>query len=475
MSKRVRVLLVLALVVAGLGTGILTASAQSGRTWVSGIMIQNQSTTDVANITVIFYWDQAHGGAEAHRFSDTIDPGKAKSYYVPSSGKTSDLPEGFIGSAVVSSDQPVAANVNTQVPSSEGVSPDEPIRIGTSSGVLEPSTDLYFPQVMKEYYGRNSYLAIQNTASSSASVTVQYYDATGALVATDVQTVGPYTTYIFRQGENTTLSNGFVGSAKVTGTQELAGICNFYNNESNYTEAQFHSYNAFSGGATKLNVPRVVKDYYNYQSGLKVQNVGTSATTVTVTYYFGGTAYTQTSTSIGPNQAWGPYMGTESQLPASMAGVSGSGSAVIESSGGQPIVAIINEENRDVGFGVTYNAFLAGEETTTVLFPQVTAKFYGYCSGIQIQNVGTSTANLTITYSMAGRADVTKSGTAEPGASYSAFAPNEGLGMDFNGSVVVTSNQNIVGIANMSYRFDVDPRYGVKYGDSFTTNNGINK
>ena len=89
--------------------------------------------------------------------------------------------------------------------------------------------------------------------------------------------------------------------------------------------------------------------------------------------------------------------------------------------------------------------------------------------------MGTSTANLTITYSMAGRADVTKSGTASPGESYNAFAPSEGVGSDFNGSVVVTSDQPIVGISNMSYRVDVDPRYGVLYGDSFTANNGINK
>jgi len=470
MSKRVRVLLVLALVVAGLGTGVLTSSAQGGRTWVSGIMIQNQSLTESANITVIFYWDQAHGGAEAHRFSDTIDPGKAVSYYVPDHAKTAGLPEGFIGSAVVSSDQPVAANVNTQVPGSEGTTPGLPLRIGTSSGVLEPSTDLYFPQLMKEYWGWNSYIAVQNTASSSASVTVQYYSSAGALVATDVQTVGPYTTYIFRQGDNATLSNGFVGSAKVTGTQDLAGICNFYNSENTYTEAQFHSYNAFSGGETTLNVPRVVKDYWDYNSGLTVQNVGSSATTVTVTYYFGGTPITQTSPSIDPNAAWGVYLPDQAVLAA----VSGSGSAKIVSTG-QPIVAIINEDNRVVGFGVTYNAFLAGEETTSVLFPQVTAKFWGYSGGIQVQNVGTSTANLTITYSMAGRGDVTKYGTAAPGMAYEAFAPDEGVGIDFNGSVVVTSDQPIVGIANMAYNYSVDSRYGQRYGDSFTTNNGINK
>ena len=475
MRKSVRVLLVLALVITGLGIGVLTAGAQGGRTWVSGIQIQNQSTTDVANITVIFYWDEAHGGAEAHRFSDTIDAGKAKTYYVPTASQTSGLPVGFIGSAVVSSDQPVAANVNTQVPASEGTTPGLPIRIGTSSGVLEPSTDLYFPQIMKGYYGWNSYLAIQNTASSSASVTVQYYNTAGTLVATDVETVSPFSTYIFRQSDNASLpTSDFVGSAKATGTQELAGICNFYASEATYTEAQFHSYNAFSGGQTTLNVPRVVKDYYSYQSGLSVQNVGTSATTVTVTYYFGGTAYTQTSPSIDPNAAWGVYLGTEAQLPASMAGVSGSGSAKIESAG-QPVVAIVNEDNRTLGYGVTYNAFLDGEETTTVLFPQVAAKYYGFCSGIQIQNVGTATANLTITYSMAGRSDVTKSGTAAPGESYSKFAPDEGVGDDFNGSVVVTSNQPIVGISNMSYRVDVDPRLGAKYGDSFTTYNGINK
>lgn len=471
MRNRVRLLLVLALVVAGVGTGTLPAGAQGGRTWVSGITIQNQSLAEVANITVIFYWDEAHGGAEAHRFSDTIDPGKSKSYYVPSATKTSGLPTGFIGSAVVSSDQPVAANVNTQVPANEGTTTGLPIRIGTSSGVLVPSPVLYFPQIMKNYWNWNSYFAVQNTSSSSASVTVQYYSSAGALVASEVQTVSPYSTYIFRQSENASLpATNFVGSAKVSGTQDLAGICNFYNNQSSHTTAQFHSYNAFAGGQTTLNVPRVVKDYYDYTSGLSVQNVGSSATTVTVTYYFGGSSYVQTSPSIAPNAAWGPYLGTAAPL----AGVSGTGSAVIVSSG-QPVVAIVNEDNRVLGYGVTYNAFLDGEETTTVLFPQVTAKYYGYCSGIQVQNVGTGTANLTITYSMKDHTDVTKSGTAAPGQSYSAFAPSEGVGSDFNGSVVVTSNQPIVGITNMSYRVDVDPRYGAKYGDSFTTNNGINK
>jgi len=47
--------------------------------------------------------------------------------------------------------------------------------------------------------------------------------------------------------------------------------------------------------------------------------------------------------------------------------------------------------------------------------------------------------------------------------------------LDFNGSMVVTANQPIVGIANMSSRTDVDTRFPTNYGDSFLQYNGVNK
>jgi hypothetical protein len=67
MKKSLRLLLILAIVVTGLGAAVLGAGAQGGRTWVSGIMIQNQSTTDPANVTVIFYWAEGtpNAGTEA--------------------------------------------------------------------------------------------------------------------------------------------------------------------------------------------------------------------------------------------------------------------------------------------------------------------------------------------------------------------------------------------------------------------------
>jgi len=341
---------------------------------------------------------------------------------------------------------------------------------------------------MREYWGWNSYFAVQNAGSSTASVTVEIYDATGALVDTEAQDIPAGSMHLFSQADNTDLGSQFVGSAKITNSttaQDLAVVCNFYNAGTDHTTAQFQSYNGFSGGATTLFLPRLVKDYYNYQSGLKVQNVGSADTTVTVTYYFGGSTYMQTSPTLGAGQAWGPYLGDENQLPASMAGLSQvTGSAIITSSGGVPIVATANEDNRvdPPGRGVTYNAFLSGQETTTVVFPQVTSKYYGYSGGLQIQNVGSGTATLSVTYSMSGRSDVTLSGiSVAEGASWSLFTPNVDNydssfnDTDFNGSVVATSDKPIVGIANNSFRWDVDPRYGVNYGDSYSAYNGLNQ
>ena len=54
------------------------------------------------------------------------------------------MPVGFRGSVVISSDQPLAVNANTE-------SRDVPLRVGTVRGVEMPSTTLYFPQVEKTF------------------------------------------------------------------------------------------------------------------------------------------------------------------------------------------------------------------------------------------------------------------------------------------------------------------------------------
>jgi hypothetical protein len=479
--KRMKVLAIAIVVATILAATVGSVSAFPGGTWVSGVTVANL-TNETATVAITFY---EQDGSEALNFDGgTIDGNGAKTWYLPS--HVTGLAAGFIGSAVVSSDRQIAATVNTQLPS--GTSP---ARVGTSTGVGTPAATVYATQIMKEYYGWGSYCAVQNAGASAYTVTATYYASDGSVADTNTQSIPAYASFIFDQSTDGDLSSGFNGSAKFEGDADhpLAVVCNFYNAGTDASTAQFHSYNGLGAGGSTLYVPRVVKDYYSYQSGLKVQNIGSEALDVSVTYNIGGNTYVQTSPSIGIGQAWGPYMGDENQLPASMAGVSGSGSAEItinSPNANKTIIATVNEDNRvsPAGRGVTYNAALASDASTTLVFPQVTSEFYGYSSGIQVMKVTAGAVSCTADYSAMGSiaafSDAFPLTDANP--SWSQFAPNAS-GMtagnandDYNSAVTVNcTGGDVIGIANLSFRDDVDNRYGVITGDSFTTARGINK
>lgn len=478
MKKALTVMAVVAVVLAATVVG---AYAFPAGTWVSGVTVANLSS-DTAAVSIKFY---AQDGTLALNFNGGTIPGNgSKTYYLPSAIPSSSLPDGFIGSAVVESDQPIAATVNTQLPTDAN-----PARVGTSVGVNEPAAEVYVTQLLKNYFGWNSYCAVQNAGSSAHNVTVRYYDDSGSEADSDTQSIAANASFIFDQSTDGELSSGiysarFVGDA----SHPLAVICNFYNTGASADTSQFHSYNGISEGGDMLYVPRVVKDYYQYQSGLRVQNVGSETLKVTVTYNIGGSTYTQTSPNIGSGQAWGPYMGDESQLPSSMAGVSGSGSATIavnSPNANKRIIATVNEDNRvnPAGRGVTYEAARAAEASGTLIFPQVTSEYYGYSSGIQVSKVGTGTSTCQASYSASGPVSAfTENFTLNnSNPSWSQFAP-DASGMvpgnandNYNGAVTVTcTGTPVIGISNLSFRFDRDNRYGNTLGDSFTTARGIN-
>lgn len=471
---------VLALVAVMLAVTVAGAGAFPAGDWVSGVTVANLSATD----TGVWISFRNPDGTEALGFDGgTIAGNGAKTWYLPS--HVPGLPDPFLGSAIVEAEQPIAATVNTQLPSGSN-----PMRVGTSVGESTPAPTMYATQLMREYSGWNSYCAVQNTGVDAASVTAYYYNAAGAEVDTDTQSIAGSASYIFDQSIDTELTAGQQYSAKFVSDVDhpLAVVCNFYNSGASADTSQFHSYNGMAQGAEVLYVPRVVKDYYNYQSGLKVQNVGTEALTVEVVYSFGGNTYTQTSPSIGSGQSWGPYMGDEGQLPGSMAGVIGSGSAVISvvsPNANKAIIATVNEDNRvdPAGRGVTYRAALGADATETLIFPQVVSEYYGYSSGIQIAKTSAGTVSCSACYSAAGpvAAFCDNFQLTDTNPSWQQFAPNAS-GMiagvandDYNGAVTVSCpGGTVIGISNLSFRFDRDTRYGNLLGDSFTTARGIN-
>jgi hypothetical protein len=447
-------------------------------------MVMNYGTGP-ANITIEFY-DQAGTKVLTHTPAGTVAPGTSLSLYTPS---ITGLPAGFIGSAVVTSDQPVGAIINTATPQSAGLDPSDPFRIGTSSGVdsAATGTTLYFPQVERNFYGWNSTMYIQLAGSSPAQVNVQFINRDGSPKWTTSATLQPNAAVTFNQQDQTSLGDGWLGSAVVTSSAPMAGIANLFDSNSSPLHSTFYSYNAFTSGATKLYMPRLVKNYYSYSSGFAIQNIGTAATTVTVEYYMGAVQGTvKHSTVIQPNQAWQVYMGNPNAIPAGLPDTFGS--AIVTSSG-QPIVANINEvfagdpSNVQAGFGYSFAATLEGQQTSTVLLPKVSSKYAGYSTGFSIQNVGTSTANMTATFvGRDGRTTTLNSGPVAPGAVWAKYLPSiMPTWLNFDGSATITSTggQPIIGMAIQAYRPDSyaagEPAPAPMFGDSNSAYNGTNK
>lgn len=467
-----------------LGAFAGSVAAFPSGTWVSGVTVANLES-NAATVSLVFYRPD---GTVALTFDGgTIGGNSSKGWYLPS--HVTGLTTPFIGSAVVQSDRQVAATVNTQLPSGSN-----PMRVGTSVGVGNPTETVYATQLLKAYSGWNSYCAVQNTGSDAVTVNATFYNAAGAVAFTKSQSIPGYSSFIFDQGEEAGLGATFNGSAKFAGdaSHPLAVVCNFYNSGADANTAQFHSYNGMGTGGTEVHLPRVVKDYYNYQSGLKVQNIGTVSLAVTVVFNFKGTNYTLISPNIGPGQSWGPYMGAPSQLAGatpSLADVSGSGSAVVTVNtpgAGKLIVATVNEDNRvnPAGRGITYEGALPTEGTGTLVFPQVTSEYYGYSSGIQIAKVEAGPSTCTANYGASGSvaAFSVPFSLTDANPSWSQFAP-AASGMtagpsndNYSGAVTVNcTGAKVIGISNLSFRGDVDTRYTVLTGDSFTTARGINK
>jgi hypothetical protein len=444
---------------------MVSAQGPTG-TYVTGISCVNLDDTDTASIVLTFY---NPAGSAVGSLSDTIPAGGNVQYFTPS---ISQIPDNFLGSAVVSSDIPVACSVNTQT--SGGTT-----RVGTSNGVSgeETGPELYAPQIMNALAGWSSYVAVQNASGDAADVTARYYNSSGSEVYHTTKNIPAYSSYVFYQDDGS-LTAGFIGSAKFEaddGTTSLAGTVNFYNAGTAAGNAQFLSYNTFTAGANKVFGPRVAKNLsgVGYTSGWSCQNLGPGSATVSaaVTMLDQATSSTVSanlsSSSLAEGQAWAVYLGNPTGT--ALDGISkGFGAAVMTSTGGD-IVCIFNEDVRppyaNAGQGSTYSGIPDGPGVTdTLFFAQIvalgTSSFQG---GFQIANT-TATAT-TCTYNYSDGTTITGQPLAANGSN-SVFASNH-VSTGFNGSAVVTCGQPIVGIYNMTI-------FGGA-GDPFATNNGINQ
>ena len=319
----------------------------------------------------------------------SLGPGESASIFV---GNLTQINEGFRGSAVIQSDQPLLATL-VQIPQGSTTVFVRPLSNGFSQG----GPTALIATVLKNTYGAHTIFSIQNVDSEPNNVTIQFYNTSAIKVHEITQSIQPGASFYVDAANVAELGSSFNGSVvaiakranntdgKIVGTAMELDI----------TGTGAKAFESVAAGARKLYMPSALCNVYGGQrTSYAVQNTSlTTSTNVTVTYYPGGRSVTK---SIGP--------GAKASFSACDTVSAGFvGSAVVESTA-TDVIAV----GKAFGAGLS-TAFLGESQGYAKLaLPYVRwAPDSYYFNGsrqrtyIAIQNVGSDTipaGSITITY-----------------------------------------------------------------------------
>lgn len=464
MKKRM-VSIVSAVAVLALFASVVAAqNGIPGTGWWTGEQVQNVGSA-TANIVVTAY-DAT--GASTYSSSQSVAAGAAFTF-IPSN--FSGMPAGFVGSAVVSSDQPIKAIVAVTNVAAGGLGVAGGKASAQYQGTENAATTLYFPLVKHNRFGNSTAFYIQNAGTAAASVTAVFKMDTGGTYTKTVTSVDPNKMVLINPIDAGVPSTGGVGgrdnigSLTVTSAQPLAGtVLEYIQGQAvatvllgtrGFTAADFDN---------AAYAPVIKNARFGRFTGVQVQNVSAGPIDVTVSYVgtagaCAGNTYTDTATGVaaGSSKTFVQLTG-QSNLPANC-----TASATITATG--DFVALVNEQNQ-TGFalaGITYSAIADGAKTTKVSAPLFKDRRSGASTGLQIQNVGAAQAtNVVVTFACKGAATFTAISTPQtiPAGGAKLFlrpstmpagtftAGNPFSSNNVNCAVTITGDQPVMAIAN---------------------------
>jgi len=280
-----------------------------------------------------------------------------------------------------------------------------------------------------EFSSLTSGIQIQNLGTAPANATIQYYDVTGALKAT--QTVPPiavngsFTAF----GSSMSAPTGFSGSAVVSADQPVSAIVNLLSAGPVTGEA----YDGVNAPATSMNVPLFQQGNHGYNTTIHIQNSVGVANTVTITFNGSG-APGAFSVNLAPNASIAIDASNDNiTVPTFI------GSAVV--SGTSPIAVEVNQTNNAILFSYTGSA----TGSPTVNAPLLMTNNHGFSTGLQVQNID-SAKPTTLSLFVNGEATPRSTVTVGPGQSQTWYPiPGTSLtGPTFIGSGKVVSSDPTV-------------------------------
>jgi len=282
---------------------------------------------------------------------------------------------------------------------------------------------------------------VQNLGTADANCTFSFYDSNG-VSQYDSGALTPIppgeSLYIYVPTATTVADGQYAGV--VSCDQNVAAVVNFSDPDSGA------SYSGVAEGevATTLYAPGIYDNYFNYYSNVVVQNASGGTIDITLEIYAAGSSvpvYTDTETNVPTNGS----AAFEQELLTELADNQFYSAKIIGTGDIAAIVNIYGKGPYDNQL-YSYNPFASG--STTAYAPVIMNAYYGYNTALVIQNMGTSDANVTITYSEG----TVKNTTIAPGAADSRYTPGEGLatGLLTGAKVECTNGQPIVVLVNES-------------------------
>lgn len=436
-----------------------------GSGWWTGQQIQNVGT---AGATIV---STAYDSQSSATYMASAGPIAAGGSVTFLPADFSGMPNGFAGSAVVASDQPIKAMVtltNRKV-GSYGI--DGGYAGAQYQGIdgSAAATSVSFPIVKNAFGPKTTTLFVQNAGSAAATVSITYICGANSY---------PFTSSSINAGQMVVLNasaagvpTGVLCAATATSGQPIAGVAvEHYATETVASLAQATRGFTPADGATTIYAP-VFKNQYpvhatqSRTTGAQVQNVsGAAITNVHATFYgssgaCAGTTYTADS---GPVAAGASYVFLSTNIGGMPVGCLAS--SKYESSGGN-IVGTVNESYLNPApppgtqAATAYNMLSGTGATTQIAAPLYKEKFGSKTSGLQVQNIGGSSTNVhaiftsganvytTIDYAIAAGASKTFYLMSDCGAACWVGGVQMPAGTNA-GVRVVSDGQNILGIVS---------------------------
>lgn len=383
------------------------------------------------------------------------------------------LPQNFVGSAVVSSNKRLASVVNTQWTGGPG----DGFQMGLYSGVSAGSSKICFPSLWKYDVGGNAIIssfAVQNTGTSSVNVDLTYTGRDGVVAMTDSDTIPAGAQHTFNLETLPNIPSDWQGSVQVAvnGEGSVAGVsvATWGSADPNTTRSATYNASDCSGAAGPTTL--VAPTHYRVRPGggwilwsaVNVQNLSGNTANLTLTYTArdGDPAPLVLTKTIPPHATIGANTRNGGNFPATAFDpLNGDewwdGSVKIEVS--EPAVAtVISQWNRSGKVEAGVYAAADGSAGATKAFTpgvkRIKSSSWENWSAIIVQNLGTGNADVTIDfYDRSGVKLLSfANDSIPPGAAFGYNTRNGGsghghpasdfedLGDAYEGHAVVTSN-----------------------------------